>query len=88
MSKQKLAEAILAAAKFHEENYDHVAAKAAMVSESPSQIIDYSKFYAFNLQEACERVAGEFAQPTYLLLTTAWNEAIEWAEAVVSTSDR
>lgn len=71
----ELALAIIEAAKRREESFDHGAAQA--VGQAPVE-----SFYKLSLREACEAdgVNPFLSYPVFLMLSTNWNEALEWAQ--------
>lgn len=83
---QKLIEAILLAAKFREESYDHAAShQAAQDTSKDCTVVDFNQFYSLTLKEACDKAAEEVGfdmngtLPIYLLLKNSWNDSLEWA---------
>lgn len=84
---EKLAMAILLAAKLREDSYDvnkaHELGKSCAVK---CLVADYTTCYDLSLFEACDKAAEEVgfdtrgSQPVYLLLKNSWNESLAWAE--------
>jgi hypothetical protein len=79
---EKLAEAILLAAKLREESYDHKSAQRTLFKN----LTRYSQFYKISIKEAADQAAENVGfdkrgtQPIYLLLQFCWNDALDWAE--------
>lgn len=73
----ELALAIIEAAKRREESFDHCAAAAAR-----NRVVDAESFYKLSLRDACEAdgVNPFLSYPVFLMLSTNWNEALEWAQ--------
>jgi hypothetical protein len=96
-SQNQLAVFVLAAAKAHEESYDKTASDAAVaevekhgeaVSSVLSRHIDFSQFQKLNIfQATCTVVPVDYQMPVYLLLQTAWNDALDWANAQVAQTE-
>lgn len=84
-----LATYILDASKAHDESYDKEASdketnrveawnKAQPVGQH--HYVDYAKFQKLNIFQATAKVVPVgFQMPVYLLLTSNWNDAREWA---------
>lgn len=78
---KELAECIIDTARAREESYDHDAAQEAKL-DRPDSPIDYNEFYKLDLRAAAEQECpAALVKPTYLLLASNWNDALEWAEA-------
>lgn len=86
---EKLAEAILLAAKLHEESYDHKSAQRILLKNLKRRKLsgtDYNQFYKISRKEAADQAAENVGfdkrgtQPIYLLLKFCWNDALDWAE--------
>lgn len=85
MHKQ-LADQILKTVACYEAAYDKVASdKATRDAIGNPFIVDYEKFQTKSIKDAAsEACTPELAFPVYLLLTSNWNDAIEWANAIVN----
>ena len=83
---EKLAKAILMAAKLHEGSYDY---EVANKIEEGISTTDYNQFYKLPLRDACDKAAEQLGLDTkgtpfiYLLLKNSWNDALEWAKSVI-----
>lgn len=63
-------------------------AEQERVEVSIDELIDYAKFQGKTIYEcATEIVPHLYRQPVYLLLQTAWNDALGWANAVMALRD-
>lgn len=74
---KELAHAIIASAETYENSYDHETSK---LWQRAGKIHDYDKLYAITLYEACLMRASVIADPVYFLLSSNWNDALDWAE--------
>ncbi len=77
-----LARAIKKTAELHEESYD---AKAAGIASKKHEFLDFNKFYTKTLNQ-CAMEAAENEQMAHLInivLFTAWNDALGWADEVL-----
>ena len=75
------------AAKIREESFDNVAADATSKTEEGQQgYINYADYYRKDIMESAEESCKkhgfpkEAAYPVYLLLTTAWNNILDWSD--------
>jgi hypothetical protein len=95
---ETLAKLVLAAAKCYEDSYDRVAATAAATAADaekaadPTNIyagmVDFQKFYKLDMRQAAEKVCSDadqqnLSEPIWLLMFTAWNDAMDWAKTLV-----
>jgi len=84
MSHVNLAECIRLAANIREASYDHVASRECYKGVPPRD------FYSKSLRQACEEAEASWAthkgwgEVTYMLLSQNWNEALDWANKVLS----
>lgn len=85
---ERLAKAVLLAAKLREESYD-MATYVEEFENTPMHLkkfIDPSKFYKLTMWDASDQAAMKMGfdkrgtRPVYLLLMNSWNEALDWAE--------
>lgn len=87
---ERLARAIVMAAGIREASYDVEGAQKAVDS---GIFTDYTKFYGKTIEEAADEAADGVGldqtrtPPVYLLLKNCWNEALEWAEAVIKNEE-
>lgn len=82
-----LATSIHEAADIRESSYNKRAAnKARLAAESAKQspYVDWNKFYKVSLRDACAQANPALAEPVFLLLHYAWNDALAWAERVMN----
>ena len=83
IAAQQLARALKLAAKAHEESYDKAGADAAEreAAGDLSKAVNFSAFYGLTIQQACEKVcAPDLVEPVRIMLSTAWNDSLMWAE--------
>lgn len=75
---KELAQAILEAARKREASFDH---STAACRQADGQMADLSQLYGMSIREAAEAdgVNPFLSFPVYLLLTTSWNDALDWA---------
>lgn len=89
---EQLAQWCLDAMSTHQQSYDHAAAdKATEIDNARRErdklnpnsldmcLVDYSKFYKYDLQEACMKVSPECGFLIYLALDAWWNDVQDWA---------
>ncbi len=86
---RSLAELVKATAKFHENSYDKDAAEKAARVPGAVDRADFSEFYDVSIAQAARAACAlertpEFAVPVTLLLTSNWNEALNWAESTLN----
>jgi hypothetical protein len=101
MNTLQLAYAVLKAAQIREESYDRKAADDAVRKRDAEYKggvqypcpIDFSKFYTKTLEQSVEesvsltKLPPKLSYIIWLLLYTAWNDAISWAEEVITRRD-
>ena len=95
LKKLEFAAWVRAAAKAHEDSFDRAASDAAQdecdhkreQEEAEGNqfaymnVVDHKQFYRMTLREATASVVpAEFVEPVYLLLTTTWNDILDWAK--------
>ena len=83
---QRLAMAVLTAAKLRKKSYDKGAERKLLMLEDAGHIdCDFNSCYKMTLIQACDQSAEEHGfdkrgtQPIYLLLKHSWNDSLEWA---------
>lgn len=87
-----LAQYILDVAKAHEAAYDKVASDRASVQAAEKEAlynlpvyVNYAQFQTKTLHQCAEEIVPVlYRQPVYLLLQTAWNDAVEWAVSALA----
>lgn len=87
-----LAQYILDVAKAHEAAYDKVASDRASVLAAEKEAkhmmpvyVNYAQFQTKTLHQCAEEIVPVlYRQPVYLLLQTAWNDALEWAVSAMA----
>lgn len=63
-------------------------AEQQRVEEAVDEIIDFSKFQTKTIWQCAEEVVPHiYRTPVYLLLQTAWNDALQWANEVSALRD-
>ncbi len=77
-----LAKAIIETANMYERSFDHTAADNA--DRAGSRCIDYSRFYMKSILGCAKEVSPDFAVPIHLMLRATWNDAIAWAQSILS----
>jgi len=86
---EALARLVLKAAQIHEDSFDMEAANKASMRQQKDigfGLIDYSRFYRLSIHDACQQLEPRSLRvPVYVLLTMAWNDAIEWAKATANS---
>ena len=100
MNHLKLAAAILKTVDIREGSYDKIAAEQATKERDEkyrnnnfSAGTDYSKFYTKTLEQSAEEATKELGLPEdlnyiiWLLLFSAWNDAIAWAETTKAAAN-
>lgn len=98
-TERELAAALLDSAHAHEASFDRVAADRATAAANAHnegleftntnyRWVEYASFYTKTLRQACEDTAGALAEPVYLLLSYAPNDAQDWAMEVLGLKER
>ena len=92
-----LAGYVLAVAATYEKAYDKVASDAATdeylkggdrTEVGAQMFVDYAQFQTKTIYQCAEEVVPHlYRQPVYLLLQTAWNDAIAWANEAMALRD-
>lgn len=89
MSNLSLAKAVIATAEAFEAGFDHaLAAKLrarhqTALKNGNDYIPNFEQCQKVTVYQAAQKVAGEYAQPVYLMLNSHWNDAIDWANETI-----
>ncbi len=89
MSNLSLAKAVIATAEAFEAGFDHaLAAKLRARHETALKngndyIPNFEQCQKVTVYQAAQKVAGEYAQPVYLMLNSHWNDAMDWANETI-----
>lgn len=84
IAAQQLARALKLAAKAREESFDSEAADAAVEAHGGKfPPVNSEQFYQLTILQACEKVcAPDLVEPVRIMLTTAWNDSLMWADNI------
>lgn len=78
--KKELARAILRCMEIREDSYDRVEADK---SKASGEVWNWSVFYKKSIEQACQEGCPELAGLLHPMLYSMWNDAAEWATAVL-----
>jgi len=85
----KIAKAVDATARIHEESFGHEAAD----KEKGNKFVDFSTFYNLTLLESADLACKEaeidkrYAQFIYLSLSGWWNDVLDWSNEIVNKGE-
>lgn len=81
-----LAQAIVDAARIHEDSYDEAGADNARIEADAAgnDFVDYASFYRKTLMDAAMEASPELGYFVYLMLKYTWNDALDQAQVVLT----